>query len=184
MDGLGAAALARRNGRSERAMRTLFARLRERIMVDAYLSGWMGGGIDTLPPGDDPIWMAIYDCMGHCPALLPTYVSTTPAYVSQFRGHAPDENHKQRVLSFTRYQQGSDCHSCPIKLCFRFDVNIREEWGKHELRTGGIPRANFKPHYFEIMFRANIRVKNSKFASASQLMNAAIILNRLAEDPL
>lgn len=184
MDGLGAAALARKNGRSERAMRSLFTRIRERIMSDEHLSGWMGGGSDKLPPGDDRIWPLIYDCMAGCNALITSYTSTSPAYVSQFRGVDPEGDHTQRVLTFDRKTHGTDCTNCPLGFQFRFDRTVREEWGKHELRTGGIPRSNFKPHYFEIMFRTNIRVKNTKFPEASRRMSTAVILDRFTEEPL
>lgn len=184
MDGMGAAALARANGRSERAMRTLYARLRERIMEDAYLSGWMGGGPGKLPPADDPVWPMIHECMSACPALITTYTSTSPGHVTKFRGLDPEGAHKQRVLSFDRKTHGIECQSCPLGKPFRFDITVREEWGKHELRTGGIPRDNFKPHYFEIMFRTNIRVKNTKFPEAARHMCPDVILDRLLEVPL
>lgn len=184
MEGKGAAALARETGRTERAMRSLFQRLRERIMTDDFLSGWMGGGHGELPPADDPVWPLMHDCLLNCPAEADGFTSTSPAYVTQFRGFDPDGDHRQRSLTFVRKKKGVTCKSCPIGRNFDFDIAVREELGKHELRTGGIPRDAFKPHYFEIMFRTNIRVKNSKFPEGVRGMNAATILDRLKSDPL
>lgn len=183
-DGMSASALARRIGRSERAMRTLFDRFRHRLLSDAELTGWMGGGSDTLPPGDDPIWMKIYDCLSDCPAYVDGYRSTSPGYVTTFRGHDPEDTHTQRALTFIRKERGTECTNCPISLQFKLDISVREEWGEHELRTGGIPREKFKPHYFEIMFRTNIRVKNNKFTSTAGQVTVNTILDRLESVPL
>lgn len=184
MSGMGAAALSRMNGRSERAMRSLYSRIRERLMSDGTLTGWMGGGTDQLPDAEDPIWPMIYDCMADCPALVTSYVSASPGYVTQFRGVDPDGDHTQRSLTFERKTHGTACNSCPLGLQFQFDRTVREEWGKHELRIGGIPRDNFKPHYFEIMLRTNIRVKSRKFPEIVRTFSAALILDRLTNAPL
>lgn len=184
MTGRGAAAIGRDLGRSERAMRTLIDRIRLRIMNDDYLSGWMGGGKGVLPPEDDAVWPLIYDCMSSCPAEKDAYTSTSPAYVSQFRGFDPDGDQRQRALSFVRKKKVQDCRNCPINASFKFDITVREEWGKHELRTGGIPRTKFKPHYFEIMFRTNIRVKSTKYPHGVRHMSAQVVLDRLADAPL
>lgn len=181
--GLGAAATARNMARSERSIRDMFARLRERLMSDAALTGWMGGG-DQLPDADDPIWRAIYDCLGYCPAYVDDRVYSSPEYVSDFRGYRLGDENSQETLTFVRKKHGSKCTRCPIALKFDFDISVREEWGRHELRMGGIPRDNFKPHYFEIMFRTNTRIQNSKFGEASKYLTLDAVFKRLEQEPL
>ncbi len=181
MGGLGAAACAKNVRRSERSVRDMFSRFRDRLMEDEMLTGWMGGG--KLPATDDPVWPAIYDCLFHCRAYVDDRVYSSPTYVAEYRGVEPDGDHSQKVLTFVRQRRGTKCTTCPIRLQFKFDVLVREVMGKHMLRVGGIPRENFKPHYFEIMLRAALTIKNKKFRPP-QGFDQGYILRRLAEDPL
>lgn len=182
-EGYGAAAAARKLGRSERSIRVMYERLRARLAEDAALTGWMGGGSDILPAEDDPLWDAIYECMAHCPAAIDSWVYSSPEYVSKYRGFDPDADHTQKSLAYTRKVRRVQCTRCPIDLKFEFDAKVLEEWGQHELRCGGIPKKHFKHHYFEIMWRANMWARNSKFPQAKSF-TAQNILNRLEEAPL
>ncbi|MEM5476037.1 hypothetical protein [Pacificibacter sp. AS14] len=160
--GVGAAAVARDMERSERSIRTLFGRFRRRFMEDEKLTGWFCRASD-LPDTDDPVWPALHHCMFHCEAYIPDKIYTSPHYVTEFRNIDPNADHRQRVARFTRSKHGTKCRSCPVLLDFEFDVQVREVWGKHDLRVGGVPRDNFKPHFFEIMLRAAWSIKNDKF---------------------
>jgi hypothetical protein len=162
MAGLGAAAHARNAAKSERSVRNLFARFRERLSSDAYLMGWLGVGPD-LPDADDELWPLLHDCMFNCKAYVDDRVHRSPTYSSEYRGTDPNGDHPQKALTFVRKKHGSKCKTCPVGLDFEFDVQVREVWGKHDLRVGGIPRNKFKPHYIEIMMRAALEIKNSKF---------------------
>ena len=182
MGGLGAAAHARNSGRSERSIRTLFARFRERLSNDAVLMGWLGVG-DDLPDKDDEVWPLIYDCLFDCPAYVDDRVYSSPTYSSEYRGTDPNGEHRQKSLTFVRKKHGSKCTNCPINLRFAFDVQVREVWGKHDLRVGGIPRDNFKPHFIEIMMRSAMEIKNSKFVPPEGF-GPEFFLNRFEEEPL
>mmetsp|Transcript_2975 Transcript_2975/g.5201 ORF Transcript_2975/g.5201 Transcript_2975/m.5201 type:complete len:212 (-) Transcript_2975:1653-2288(-) len=182
MAGMGAAAHARNTTRSEKTIRELFARLRERLSTDMELTGWIGVGPD-LPDADDPVWAELYDCMFHCPAYVDDRTYRSPTYSSEYRGTDPNGEHRQKALTFVRKKHGSDCKACPIKLDFTFDVQVREIMGKHDLRVGGIPRVNFKPHYIEIMLRSAMEIKNSKFTLPDNF-GPDYFLNRFADVPL
>ena len=180
--GMGAAAVSRDMDRSEKTVRTMFARLRERLANDSELMGWMGGG--DLPDGDDPVWVALYDCLLDCPALIEDRTYSSPEFVKNFRGYDPDADQTQRSLSFTVKKHGSQCTSCPILLAFDLDISARGHLGYQELRAGGIPRSNFKPHFFEAMFRANLESKNKKFDARPEDFIADRLLAVFAERPL
>jgi hypothetical protein len=182
MSGLGATAYARNTGRTDRTVRQLFSRFRERLASDQELMGWVGVGPE-LPDSNDPIWTKIYDCMFNCPAYVVDRVYRSPTYTSEFRGTDPNGDHRQKALSFTRMKHGSKCTACPIKLKFEFDVQVREVWGKHDLRVGGIPRDNCKPHYVEIMMRSAMEIKNSKFTPPNNF-GPEFFLHRFEEEPL
>ncbi len=180
--GMGAAAVSRDMERSEKTVRTMFSRLRQRLADDAELTGWMGGG--TLPDGDDPVWVALYDCLMDCPALVEDRTYSSPEFVKNFRGYDPDADQTQRSLSFTVKKHGSQCTSCPLALTFDLDISARGHLGYQELRAGGIPRTNFKPHYFEAMLRANLESKSNKFDVDQGDFTAERLLTIFSESPL
>lgn len=182
MGGAGAAAYARQSERSERTIRELFSRIRERLASDEKLTGWLGVGSD-LPSTDDPIWEKIFACLFECPAYVDDRVYRSPTYSSEYRGTDPNGDHRQKALTFTRKKHGSECTGCPISLAFEFDVKVREVWGKHDLRVGGIPRKNFKPHFVEIMLRCAMEIKNSKFTLPDNF-GPEFFLQRFEEEPL
>ena len=182
MAGLGAAAHARNSGRSERTIRALFARFRERLSTDEVLMGWLGVGPD-LPDKTDEVWPHIYDCLFNCPAYVDDRVYRSPTYSSEYRGTDPNGEHTQKALTFVRKRHGSKCKTCPIRLNFEFDVQVREVWGKHDLRVGGIPRDNFKPHFVEIMMRSAMEIKNSKF-TPPEGFGPEFFLERFEQEPI
>lgn len=181
--GSSAAALSRDMNRSEKTVRAMFARLRMRLAEDSELTGWMGGG--SLPANDNPVWLVIYDCLMKCPAYIDDRKIASPSLVSKFRGSDPDGDHSQRSLSFIVKKHGTACNTCPIRLDFDFDISVRGHLAQHDLRVGGIPRDNFKPHYFESMLRANIETDNEKFDPiGAEKITAEFFLSRLAKTPL
>lgn len=182
MSGMGAAAHARNSDRSERTIRSLFARFRERLSTDETLTGWIGVSPE-LPDADDEVWVHLYDCMFKCPAYVDDRTYRSPTYSSEYRGTDPDADHRQKTLTFVRKKQGSECRTCPIALDFKFDIKVREIWGKHDLRVGGIPRENFKPHYIEIMLRCAMEIKNSKFTPPRNF-GMDFFLSRFEDAPL
>lgn len=182
MAGKGAAAHARKCDRSERTIRDLFGRFRERLATDEVLTGWMGVRSD-LPDAVDEVWLHLYDCMFRCPAYVDDREYRSPTYSSVYRGTDPNGEHRQKVLTFVRKKRGSVCGACPIELDFEFDVRVREVWGKHDLRVGGIPRDNFKPHYIEIMMRCAMETKNSKFTPPTDF-GPGFFLKRFEDAPL
>ena len=188
--GAGAAAVARANkthlviGVVDRSVRTLFQRLRTRLTEDADLTGWMAGGDPSIPPADDEIWLHIHDCLVECPAYVVDRTFTSPGYVQEYRGNKATDKHKQRILTYVRKKHGAKCTVCPIKLTFDFDHMFYDELAKHVLRTGGIPRDSFKAHYFEIMFRLNMRVGNTKFPDARNKVTLDVFMDRLLDRPL
>lgn len=182
MSGLTAAAFARQSERSERTIRELFNRFRERLATDDKLTGWLGVSND-LPDGDDPIWEKIHYCLFECPAYVDDRIYRSPTYLTEYRGTEPNADHRQKALTFVRKKHGAECMRCPIALDFVFDVQVREIWGKHDLRVGGIPKKNFKPHYIEIMLRCAMEIKNSKFTPPKDF-GPEFFLKRFEEVPL
>jgi len=182
MGGLSAAAYSRQSERSERTIRELFNRFRERLSTDKELTGWLGVD-DELPANDDPIWEKIHFCLFECPAYVDDRMYRSPTYSSEFRGTDPNDDHRQKALTFVRKKHGTECTQCPIALDFDFDAQVREIWGKHDLRVGGIPKKNFKPHYIEIMLRSAMEIKNSKF-NPPENFGPEFFLRRFEEEPL
>lgn len=156
--GRNAAACAERVQVSSKSVRRYYGLLRERLIEDESISGWMGGGAGILPDAEDPVWGAIKTCLMDCPANTAQPVSDE--YDPHFY-HAK----REKAAKFERLMQKKalKCETCPFENAFVIDPSFMQTLAFHQASIRGASEGSFRGFYFESMFRNNIGTASRKF---------------------
>lgn len=181
---MSAAGAATRTGLSPNTTERMYKLIRNRLLEDEILTGWMGGGAYRLPPAQDEVWQALYDCIYQCPAVHIVKELKSAVLNEASSGSQISERRRQKItVAYTR--QIVTCTSCYLQDSYRLNFLIRIQFAKHRAKLGGIPRSNFKPHFFEVMYRINHQKRrHSGEVSAEFDDHVNEMLRRFEEEPL
>ena len=169
----------------EETARRFFQRIRQRVMNDEEISGWMGGGTDRYPETGDPSWELIYECLIECPRYEETAIEMPIPDTVRVKYNIPDRHqymNKFMVMGLYDRFETTHCYACPMQREMALDRMIFTYIGLYMLKFGSIPKKNFKEWFFEINFRINVQSKHTKYHDQSFTPND--FLEILENNPL
>lgn len=166
-----------------RSVRPIYSDLRRRLLSDELLSGELKAIIDNSPPAISPYWRQLRKCLLYCPGIW-----KEEWYRSAAEPYSTKHNPAYRIIDDMRIRKAvvyivkdDQCADCGIRKDKHEHHAVIETLRARSSRMKGLPDIpHFRDHYFECLFRADMRA-HQRFSKTQSLEDFFALFKKVLE---